>query len=85
MKDEEGDGKGRLQVLREELLKTIIMLIGAQQSAWDAPRGKMLHTLFTKWSNVASCYIMTNVHAFLLHLLFFNDYLATHMCTKYCD
>jgi hypothetical protein len=60
------------------------MLIGAQQSASDAPRGKMLHTLFTKWSNVARWSIMTNAQAFTASSIF-HDYLATHMCTKYCD
>jgi hypothetical protein len=39
--DEERDTKDRLQELREELLKTIILLKEAQQSASDALRDKM--------------------------------------------
>ena len=39
--DEECDTKDRLQEIREELLKTIILLKEAQQSASDALRDKM--------------------------------------------
>jgi U3 small nucleolar RNA-associated protein 21 len=45
MTDEERDSKDRLHELRKEVLTTITLLKEAQQSASDALRGKMQHTL----------------------------------------
>jgi U3 small nucleolar RNA-associated protein 21 len=43
--EEELEAKGRIQALRKELLETTALLKEAQQSASDALRGKMQHTL----------------------------------------